>query len=140
MAWRNVTERDLNSALSSAEIEAFRRSSVEGDPVESQIASEVAYVRGVVRSSPARVRLGPEGTLPESLILPAMERLRFSILTRMDMPVNEARRLAYEKAEELLEKVRSGAFIPEGDGEEDAGGDVAASPAVGPVNPAHLLD
>lgn len=140
MAWRIVTEQDLNATLSRTEIESFRRSSVDGDPVDAQIASAVAYVRGIVRSSPARVRLGPEGTLPESLVLPAMERLRFSILTRMDIPVNESRRLSYEKAEELLEKVRSGAFIPEGDGEETGGGDVAASPAVGPVNPAHLLD
>lgn len=140
MAWRIVTEQDLNSALSSTEIENFRRSSVDGDPVGAQIAAEVAYVRGVVRSSPARVKLGPDGTLPESLILPAMEHLRFAILTRMDIPVNDSRRLAYDKSAELFEKVRTGAFIPEGDGEDAGGGDVAGSPAVGPVNPAHLLD
>ena len=140
MAWRTVTEQDLESALSGAEIEAFRRSSTACDPVAAQIDAGVAYVRGIVRSSPARVRIGPEGTIPESLVLPCVERLRFSVLTRMDMPVNESRRLAYEKAEELLEKVRTGAFVPEGDGEGETGGDVAGSPAVGPVNPARLLD
>ena len=140
MAWRTVTEQDLESALSGAEIEAFRRSSTAGDPVAAQSAAGVAYVRGIVRSAPARVRIGPEGTIPESLVLPCVERLRFSVLTRMDMPVNESRRLAYEKAEELLEKVRTGAFVPEGDGEGETGGDVAGSPAVGPVNPARLLD
>lgn len=141
MAWRKVTESDLESALSGAEIEAFRRSATEADPVASQISACVAYVRGIVRSSPVHVRMNADAaTLPESLVGPAMNYLRFGILTRMDVPVNESRRLAYEKSEELFEKVRRGEFVPESDGEEPGSGEVAGSPAVGQVRPAHLLD
>lgn len=140
MSWRKVTEADLNSALSAAEIDAFRRSSTESDPVESQIASCVAYVRGVIRSSASRVKMCPdESTLPESLISPAMDRLRFNVLTRMDIAVNESRRLAYEKAEDLFEKVRRGEFVPESYG-ESAGGEVSGTPEAGRVRPYHLLD
>lgn len=138
--WRKVHEADLIASLSMQEIEAFRRSAdFEHDPVESQIRQTCSYVRGVIRSAPARVRMASEEDwLPESLISPAMAKLRFDILTRMGLVVNESRTKAYENAEELFDKVRRGEFVPESDGvDNDA---VAGSPAYGNEAHAHLLD
>ena len=103
MSWRAITEDDLTASLSAAEIDAYRKSSQFGDPVEAQLRSVAAYVRGVVRSSPARVRLAANPlALPESLIVPAMDYLRFGVLARCNIVVNESRTLAYNKACELL--------------------------------------
>lgn len=139
--WRKVTEQDLVSALSQDEVDAFRAGQGDEDPILVQIADEVAYVRGVIRSAPARIRLSAdEGALPASLIKPAMDHLRFNVLTRLDVKVNESRTLAYQKALELLDQVREGKFIPESDGEPDGSTDVAGSPASGAVRPHRLLD
>ena len=86
MSWRAITEDDLTASLSAAEIDAYRKSSQFGDPVEAQLRSVAAYVRGVVRSSPARVRLAANPlALPESLIVPAMDYLRFGELLEYDL-------------------------------------------------------
>lgn len=108
MAWRTIKEDELTASLSAAEIEAYRRSAQFGDPVADQIRAVAAYVRGVVRSSPARVRLAADPlAVPESLIVPAMDYLRHSVLTRMNYEVNASRTLAYNKACELFEQVRT---------------------------------
>lgn len=138
--WRKVIEADLNSALSQSEIETFRRSAdFEHDPVEAQIREVVAYVRGIVRSG-GKCRLAPdEATLPESLVSPAMDYLRYQILTRLNETVNESRTKAYDAARELFNDIRAGRFIPESDGEE--ADDRPATPGYGKPNPAkRLLD
>ena len=141
--WRKVTEQDLVSALSQEEIDAFRAGQGDGDdPIETQIADMVAYVRGIIRSSPAKVRLASdESKLPASLVKPAMDQLRFDVLTRMDVKVNESRTLAYQKALELFNAVRAGEYIPESDGITDDSADIAGSPAASPrPEPHRLLD
>lgn len=138
--WRKVHEADLNASLSLAEIDAFRKSALDGDPVEAQIREVCAYVRGIIRSSPSRVVMAKgEDYLPESLILPAMNILRFNLLTRANLAVNESRKLAYEKAEELLEKVRRGEFVPESETVE-ATSEIAGAPAYATDAHHHLLD
>jgi len=138
--WRKVTEDDLVAALASAELDAFRRSAAT-DPVGPQIRSTVAYVRGVIRSSPSRVKMNADDeTLPESLILPSMDYLRFSILMRMNQPANESRTKAYENAVNLFREIRAGQYVPESDGVTDDSRDVAGSPAHGTPNPSRLLD
>lgn len=140
--WRKVHEADLVSKLSLEEIDAFRGTSADsGDPITAAIADEVAYVRGIIRSAPTKVRMcEEEGTLPSSLISPAMDHLRFDVLTRMDIKVNESRTLAYQKAIELFNDVRAGKFIPESDAVTDGSVDIAGSPASGTVHPHRLLD
>lgn len=142
MFWRAITEDDLTASLSAAEIDAYRKSAQFGDPVEAQLRSVAAYVRGVIRSSPARVRMAANPlALPESLIVPAMDYLRHGVLTRCNIVVNESRTLAYNKACELFDQVRKGEFVPEGDGEES---EDALAPAGSPVAaaacPPRLLD
>lgn len=139
--WRKVHEADLNSSLSQDEIDAFRGSAVDIDPVATVLASTVAYVRGIIRSAPTRVKLHPdESYLPESLIVPAMDVARFNLLTRHSISVNESRTKAYEHANQLFDDVRSGKFIPESDGVSDTSGDVTGSPKSGSIRPHRLLD
>lgn len=140
MSWRTVTENDLTAALSEAELNAFRNSAAE-DPVDAVIRSTVAYVRGVIRSAPSRVRMSPgERDLPESLIVPAMDLARWNVLTRMNLVVNESRTKAYERANQLLDDVRAGKFIPESAADEPETAAPAGSPASAPARPARMLD
>jgi len=141
MAWRQVVEADLSSALSGAEVEAYRSNAdLENDPVEKQIASVVAYVRGCIKSGGHATLSDDESYLPESLIGPAMDYLRYRILTRMNVGVNESRAKLYDDARELFEAVSQGEFIPESDGVEDDSADKALSPAAAPGSQPPLLD
>jgi len=140
MSWRTVTEDDLVAALSQDEVDTYRQSAA-NDPVAPQIRATVAYVRGVVRSSPTRVKMNPdESTLPESLILPSMDYLRFSICIRQNLQANESRTKAYENAVQLFREIRAGQYVPESDDVTDDSRDVAGSPVHGTANPPRLLD
>ena len=139
--YRKVHEADLNASLSLAEIDAFRKSALDGDPVEAQIASVVAYVRGCIRSGGKAVLSRKEDYLPESLILPAMDYLRYQILTREDLKVNESRTKAYDRACDLFNSIRKGEFVPESDAMSTTSSELATAPATGRANPEkRLLD
>lgn len=140
MSWRTVTEDDLVAALSQAEVDAYRISGA-SDPVGPQIRATVSYVRGVIRSSATRVRMDPdETTLPESLILPAMDYLRFEFCIRQNIAANESRTKAYENAVQLFREIRDGRYVPESHDVNDDSRDVAGSPASGSPKPERLLD
>ena len=111
MAWRKVEESDLISSLSLKEVDAFRKSAeFEHDPVEQLLAGVVAKVRGYIRAS-RTVPLDPdESTIPEALVTDAMDYLRYEILTRMNVVVNESRTKAYERAVETFKEVANGSF------------------------------
>ncbi len=147
MSWHKVHEADLNATLSQSEIDACRRSAdFEHDPVESQIRKVCSHVRGCIRSGGAKVRLHrEEDWLPESLISPAMDYLRYQILTRMNQTVNESRTKAYDNAVALFDQLRRGEFVPESelvDPEplaEDPS-EKATAPIAAEATPARLLD
>ena len=145
MSWRKVTESDLVASLAQNEVEAYRTSGdFEHDPVEQQIAAAVAYVRGCIRTG-GKARLSKdESLLPESLVIPTMDYLRYNVLTRKGSVVNESRTNAYEKACLLFDEIRKGDYIPEsGDETDDAEvtNDRATTPATGRANPEkRLLD
>lgn len=144
MAWRKPTEDDLLSSLSREEVEAYRQSGAfSHDPVDAQLMDVAEYVRGYIRSAHG-VRMDPEaGTLPSSLVAPAMDYLRFKLLTRMSLEVGESRTKAWERAQELFEKIAEGLFIPESSGDEPSteANLPAGAPATGRPNPEkRLLD
>ncbi len=145
MSWRKVTESDLVASLAQNEVEAYRTSGdFEHDPVEQQIAAAVAYVRGCIRTG-GKARLSKdESLLPESLVIPTMDYLRYNVLTRKGNVVNESRTNAYEKACLLFDEIRKGDYIPEsGDEADDAEvtNDRATAPSTGKPNPCkRLLD
>lgn len=143
--WRKVQEADLLSTLSMTEVEAFRSDSdFEKDPVEAQIRQTCAYVRGCIRTGGAKVRMAKEeDCLPESLIPPTMDYLRYNILTRMNLVVNESRSKAYDNAVKVFNELRRGDFVPESDetGEgEDQPPVKANSPIAGTAKPERMLD
>ena len=120
--WSTVDENDLAATLSQGEIDAFRQdASLDGsDPVARLLSRTVAMVRGYIATNGKVRRMGPSGTLPESLISPAMDYAAADVLKRMNIPLNEDRRKARERAEELFKEVAAGRFTPESDGADDA--------------------
>ena len=125
--WRKVHEADLISALPLKEIDAFRKSAEFGhDPVDQLLAGVVAKVRGYIRAS-RTVPLDPdESTIPEALVSDAMDYLRYEILTRMNVVVNESRTKAYERAVETFKEVATGSFKVEPGVEPVPSGSIAA--------------
>ena len=120
--WRKPDENDLAATISQREIDAYRRSaSLDGsDPVARLLSRTVALVRGYVATNGKVARMGPSGTLPESLVSPAMDYAAFDVLKRVNVPVNEDRRRARERAEDLFRDVAQGKYTPEADGADDA--------------------
>ena len=129
-AWRAPTETDLAAALSQREIDAFRQSpSATGaeDPVRAILAQSAGEVRAACRSN-GRCRMGPEGTVPPSLMRAAVAIAAFDALKRLPVPVGEDRRQAKDDALALLDKVAAGRITPESAGADDASAN-AAGPA-----------
>ena len=120
--WRTVDENDLAATLSQQEVDAYRRSaSLDGsDPVARLLSRTAALVRGYIATNGKVARMGPSGTLPESLVSPAMDYAAFDVLKRVNVPVNEDRRRAREDALKLFRDVASGAFTPESYGASDS--------------------
>ena len=119
--WRTVSETDLAATIAQGEIDAFRASGpVDGsDRVEALLQRTVDTVRGWI-SCNGSVRMGPLGTLPLSLISPAMDYAAFDLLKSQEVPINEDRRRARERAEQLFEKISTGVFKPESYSEDGA--------------------
>ena len=132
-SWRAIDENDLAANLSQVEIDSYRRSSPQdgSDPVARLLASTVDYVRGCCAMG-GPVRMGPAGTIPRGLVIPAMDYAMGKVLVRIARPRNDDRREALRKAEELFEKIAKGEIKPEG-WTEDGEPDEAARPATTPM-------
>lgn len=112
--WRTVSETDLAATIAQGEIDAYRASGpVDGsDRVEALLGRTVSTVRGWI-SCNGSVRMGPLGTLPLSLISPAMDYAAYDLLKSQNIEANETRTRARERAEQLFEKIATGVFKPE---------------------------
>ena len=124
MAWRKPTFQDIAAKLSQHEIDEYRISAgfVDGktpDPIPDLLALTADRVRGYCRQNVA-IRLSPnEHEIPSDLVSCAMDICAFDILKRMPMDVKDPRRIAYEQALQLLEKVAAGQYLPEPYGSTD---------------------
>ena len=131
--WRTVDETDLAATLSQGEVDAFRADvPTDGsDRVARLLERTVAAVRGWISCNGA-VRMCPEpGTIPQSLVSPAMDYAAFDVLKSINVPVNDDRRRARERAEQLFEKIATGEMSCESyteDGTIDEGKRPATSP------------
>ena len=130
--WRTVDESDLAASVSQGEIDAYRADSpLDGsDPVARLLKSTVDAVRGYISCNGA-VRMGPAGTIPQGLVIPAMDFCTAKVLNRISAPLSEDRRNALKRAEELFEKIARGEITPESyseDGEIDEDKRPATSP------------
>ena len=119
--WRTVDENDLAATLSQGEIDAFRQdASLDGsDPVARLLKRTAQMVRGYIATNGKVRRMGPSGTLPESLISPAMDYAAADVLKRINVPLNDDRRKARERAEDLFKDVAAGKYTPESDDADD---------------------
>lgn len=130
MAWRKPETRDLTAKLNQRELAAFKQHpdfASMADPATDILEQTAEMVRGYCRTN-RQVRMSPVlGTIPEGLISPAMDIAVFDVLKRINVNPNEARKAAWEKALELLEKVGKGEFIPESWAEKETGEEDASS-------------
>lgn len=132
--WRKVDEADLAATLSQGEIDAFRADGpLDGsDRVAQLLGRTVDAVRGWISCNGA-VRMCPTaGTIPQSLVSPAMDYAAFDLLKSLAVPVNEDRRRARERAEVLFEKIATGAMSCESY-MEDGTIDESKRPATSPM-------
>ena len=130
MAWRKPETRDLTAKLNQRELTAFKQHpdfASMADPAADLLEQTAEMVRGYCRTN-KQVRMSPIlGTIPEGLMSPAMDIAVFDVLKRINVNPNEARKAAWEKALELLEKVGRGEFIPESWAKEETGEEDASS-------------
>lgn len=134
MGWRKPSTDDLITSLSRSEIEIFRRSAAEidDDPVPRLLADTADLVRSYCRSN-GNIQLSPEpGTIPASLISPAMDYAVVGLLKRLPLKISEARTNARDVALDVLRDVAAGRLTPESYGApaDAPSGSVAAEIAV----------
>ena len=139
--WRKLTEEDLASRLSVAEIDAYsKQGSFTTDPVEVILTNVTEEVRGFITSG-RKCRLGPEGTLPTMLVSSAIAIAVVELLTRINRKANEDRTKARDNAYSLLNKIAAGEIGPEDYGELPKETDkVASAPSFSAPKPERLLD
>ena len=145
MAWRTLKKADLAATLSQKEIDAYQQSAApsggRADPVADLLGRTAEMVRGYCRANRS-LRVSPvPGTIPESLVSPAMDYAAFDVLKRMPTPISEPRQKARDAAVALFERVADGDFTPED--AEDAGetpASAVASPHFLEPVPPRLLD
>ena len=142
--WRTVDETDLAATVSQGEIDAFRADGpTDGsDPVARLLVSTVDTVRGYISCNGA-VRMGPSGTIPRGLVIPAMDYAMGKVLNRIGVPLTDDRRKALERATDLFEKISRGEITPESyaeNGQLDEDTRPANAPVFAPAHPERLLD
>ena len=143
--WIEPTESDLAASLSQGEIDAFRRDgALDGsDPVSPLLKRTTSLVRTWIASGGRCAKMGPVGTIPAGLVIPAMDYTMAKVLNRINMPLSEDRRAALKRAEEIFDKIARGEIAMESfaaDGEVDDSTLPVSSPAAAPATPERLLD
>lgn len=140
MSWIMPTRDDLTATVSAEEVDAFGDSADFADAVSGILSRTTNLVRGYVRAGGAKVPAEP-GTIPPSLLAPAMDYAAFDLLKRFNIPVSEDRRKARADAVALFEKVAERKISVEPDDDEElAAAAVATSPVAAPPYPARILD
>ena len=138
MDWITPTRDDLTATVSAKEIEVFGKSSDFTDAVDAILARTVSFVRGFVRAG--RVRLAADaGSIPASLLAPAMDYAAFNLLSRLRRDVNASRTKKYDRACALFDKVAQGVVVPEDYGEDPSTIQPEAALATASVRAKHRL-
>ena len=139
MAWITPTRDDLTATVSAAEITAFGESSDFTDAVDAILARTVSFVRGFIRAGRTRLA-ADEGTLPASLLAPAMDYAAFDLLKRFNVPMSEDRRKARADALALFKKVADRRLAVEPADGAEALDEVPAAPSSTAPCPPRMLD
>ena len=134
MSWRVITEADLLKKLSSDELEAIRAAGLasgQADPVSAHLADVTNFVRGFIAANSGNV-LGSEGTLPERIILPAIDYLVVDIGSRVAgllIDPEGIRKTSYDNANRLFRDIAQGNFAIEAPETESTETESAPSPS-----------
>lgn len=138
MAWVKPTIRDLTTALSAAEVDAYSRSADYADAVSAVLEQTVQAARGFICAGGLSLP-SETGSVPASLITFVTDYAVFKLLKRMDVPVSEDRRTAYRDALAVFQKIAAGQMRVEA--WEDASAPAAvALPCFEKPRPARRLD
>lgn len=117
MSWRQITEADVLTKLSSPELEAFRATAIadgQTDPIPAAITNVTELVRGYVASNPSNdLDADNADTVPVRLIPAAVDILVVDIPARAagtQIDPDDARSKAKAQAIKLLERVADDKF------------------------------
>ena len=143
--WRTIEETDLAANVSQSEIDAYRADgALDGsDPVAPLLERTAAFVRTSISAGGRCAKMGPAGTVPAGLVIPAMDYAMGKVLNRIGVPLTEDRRKALEAAVALFEKISRGEITPESyaeDGQLDDDTRPASAPTFAAAHPERLLD
>lgn len=143
--WVKPTETDLAANLSQGEVDAFRRDgALDGtDPVAPLLDRTASLVRTWIASGGRCSKMGPAGTIPAGLVIPAMDYAMAKVLNRISVPLTEDRRNALKRAEEIFDKIANGEIAVENyvaGSEAGVSASPASSPSFAAPNPERLLD
>jgi hypothetical protein len=143
--WVEPTETDLAANLSQREMDSFRRdSALDGsDPVAALLDRTASLVRTWIASGGRCAKMGPAGTIPAGLVIPAMDYAMAKVLNRARVDMTEDRRNALRRAEEIFDKIARGEIAVENyvdGGEAEVSASPASSPSFAAPNPERLLD
>lgn len=118
MAWRSITEADLLTKISGAELSSLRTAvlaSGQADPVPAAIGQVVDECRGYIAACTNNT-LGEGATVPEKLIGSCVAKIIIEIMTRVAGTVIDpegARARSATAATRLFERVASCGFAVE---------------------------
>ena len=108
--WRAITEDDLLTVLSGAELEAYRAAALasgQDDPVAAVISAAVGECRGRIAAHAAN-RLADGETIPAALLPHVLVLARQRIFTRLPVRVTDARQREEERTDAYLRDVARG--------------------------------
>jgi hypothetical protein len=102
MAWRAITEADVETVLLGPELESFRSVAGAADgTADDKLAEIIATVTDECRAhieDCATNKLGPAGTLPERVIHHALAIIRTRLLSRINLEQGETRAGEHKEA------------------------------------------
>ncbi|MGB1224824.1 MAG: hypothetical protein ACPHCN_11865 [Mycobacterium sp.] len=130
--WTEVTEDDILSALTSAEMGAYRRASVKDgqNPLQQAIESSVTEMRGRIAACD-RNRLAPGMTVPPEVLHHLLATIRYRFLSRLPISISDERTKEFDKATAFARDVsRCDVAV-----EQPPAGDVSPADYSGPVSP-----
>lgn len=135
MSWITITEDNLLTRISGAELDSLRDAVLavgQADPIAEIISTVTKEVRGYVAAC-ARNSLGAAGTVPEELLGAALDRIVWEIMKRPAATIidgNDARKDANAAALALFKDVAACRFeLEQPDGAE------ASNTATAVINP-----
>jgi len=121
MSWIAFTAADVAKRLNSTEVAAMRP--LGNDPLPDIVTQVIREVRSRVRAFQTN-KLGAEGTIPDELLLAAINRARYELITVLPVAtlMTEDRRQTNKDALAALDRVADGRMLIE----QPASADVSA--------------